>query len=142
LARDLLSLFTGKEHCGTRRPDVMLTLTPNAADTIEKVIGRSAGAGGLRIKVESGGCAGLTYKMGLETAAGPDDTVIETGGARLFIDPESLRHLADVTVDFVENGVGGAGFRFDNPSAVGGCACGASFASTCAAAALKRRAAH
>lgn len=118
----------------------MLTLTPNAADTIEKVLTKNAGAAGLRIQVESGGCAGLKYKMGLERGAGPDDAVVEVGGARLFIDPDSLRHLAGVTVDFVENESGGAGFRFDNPNAANTCACGASFASTCAAAAIKRRA--
>jgi len=116
----------------------MLTLTETAANTIQQVLMRNAAAAGLRILVESGGCAGLTYRMGLEPAAGPDDEVIEVGGARLFIDSASLRLLAGATVDFVEDATTGAGFRFDNPNAQMGCSCGSSFGSSaCAAAQVK-----
>lgn len=105
----------------------MLTLTTNAASTIERVLASNAGAAGLRIQVEGGGCSGLKYRMGLEAAAGPDDAVIEVGGARVFVDPGSRRYLTGATVDFVE-GAGGSGFRFDNPNAATGCAaCGSSF---------------
>lgn len=106
----------------------MLTLTPSAATTIQGVLERNTGASGLRIQVESGGCAGLKYRMGLEVEADPDDTVIVAGGARVYLDPSSLRHLDGATIDFVCDGAG-SGFRFDNPNAMRGCAsCGSASA--------------
>lgn len=104
----------------------MPTVTPGAAATIRRVLDENPEAAGLRIQVESGGCAGLRYGMGLEAEADPSDRVVEVGGVRIFLDPDSARMLIGAVVDFVENEEG-AGFRFDNPNAFHACSsCGSS----------------
>ncbi|HKM64635.1 MAG TPA: iron-sulfur cluster assembly accessory protein [Acidisphaera sp.] len=105
----------------------MIELTENAVNAVRSAI---SGAGqpveGLRIKVESGGCAGFKYLMGLVSDIDPSDFVVDRGGVRVFVDPDSLPYLDGTTVDFVI-GLQGSGFTFDNPQAKNSCSCGKSF---------------
>jgi iron-sulfur cluster assembly accessory protein len=55
-----------------------------------------------------------------------DDTVVETNGVKLVVDPVSLELVRGSAVDFVED-LGGASFRVTNPNAQSGCGCGSSF---------------
>jgi len=80
----------------------------------------------LRLSVEGGGCSGFQYKFDLAESAEPDDSVSETDGVKLLVDPVSLGLVAGSTVDFVES-LGGAAFRVENPNAASGCGCGSSF---------------
>lgn len=105
----------------------MIELTENAVAAVRSALeGADDRAEGLRIIVETGGCAGLKYRMGLETAERIGDLVVDSGGIRLFIDPLTQRHVAGLTVDFVD-GLEQSGFVFDNPNAAGRCSCGKSF---------------
>ena len=105
----------------------MLTLTPSAVKAVGRFLTASADAvAGLRIHVQGGGCSGLQYGMKLEAAKEEDDVVVEIDGVTLFIDPYSAPLLAGVNVDFVDS-LTGSGFKFENPNASGGCACGQSF---------------
>ena len=80
---------------------------------------------GLRIYVESGGCAGMQYGMTLdETQAG--DAVFAQDGVKVLVDPQSLSFLHGSTVDYSDD-LAGAGFRIHNPNAVRSCGCGTSF---------------
>src|SRR5215467_15807853 len=56
---------------------------------------------GVRIAVSSGGCSGMSYSMSFENTARPDDTVIEQGGLRIFVDRQSSPYLQGVTIDYV-----------------------------------------
>lgn len=103
----------------------MINLTDNALNAVRGVISTS-GASGLRITVESGGCAGFKYIMGLANEAKSDDTVIERDGVKLFVDNDSHQYLAGTTIDFVL-AQEGSGFTFDNPNAKASCTCGKSF---------------
>lgn len=103
----------------------MINLTNNALNAVRGVISTS-GASGLRITVESGGCAGFKYIMGLANETKSDDTVIERDGVKLFIDNDSHQYLAGTTIDFVL-AQEGSGFTFDNPNAKASCTCGKSF---------------
>lgn len=103
----------------------MINLTDNALNAVRGVISTS-GASGLRITVESGGCAGFKYIMGLANETNSDDTVIERDGVKLFIDNDSQKYLAGTTIDFVL-AQEGSGFTFDNPNAQASCSCGKSF---------------
>lgn len=80
----------------------------------------------MRITVESGGCAGFKYIMGLANETNSDDTVIERDGVKLFVDNDSQKYLAGTTIDFVL-AQEGSGFTFDNPNAQASCSCGKSF---------------
>jgi iron-sulfur cluster assembly accessory protein len=81
---------------------------------------------GVRIAVNSGGCSGMSYSMSFESQARADDTVLEQGGLKLFVDRESAPYLEGVTVDYVV-GLHKEGFKFINPKATRTCGCGESF---------------
>ncbi|MFQ3451984.1 iron-sulfur cluster assembly accessory protein [Bradyrhizobium sp. UFLA01-814] len=105
----------------------MINLTDSALNAVKSVLGKSAQpARGLRIMVETGGCAGFKYAMDLAEQANPNETVIERDGIKVFVDDMSRDHLAGTTIDFVVK-LEGSGFIFDNPNAGSICSCGKSF---------------
>ncbi|MGN6501012.1 MAG: HesB/IscA family protein [Tsuneonella sp.] len=101
-------------------------LTESAARRVAWIAERQSKPAILRLAVNGGGCAGFTYKFELAEAPDDDDTVAETDGVKLVVDPVSLDLIAGSTVDFVES-LGGAAFKVDNPQAAAGCGCGSSF---------------
>ena len=103
-----------------------LILTPSAAERIGAIAARQNKPAILRLSVEGGGCSGFQYKFDLADGAEADDSVSETAGVLLVVDPVSLDLVAGSTVDFVES-LGGAAFRVTNPQAAAGCGCGSSF---------------
>ena len=105
----------------------MLMLSEKALKAIGRFInGSQTPVGGLRISVTGGGCSGMQYGMALEEAAREDDTVVEIGTLKVFIDPHSAPLLKGVRVDFLDS-MEGSGFKFDNPNANASCGCGNSF---------------
>ncbi len=105
----------------------MIELTQSAADAIRSAIGGSAEpVEGLRIMVESGGCAGYKYMMGLVAGSEPGDVVIERDGIKVFVDASSVSLLHGTTLDFTVS-LEGSGFTFENPNAARSCSCGKSF---------------
>jgi iron-sulfur cluster insertion protein len=101
-------------------------LTSNAAKRVAWIAERQAKPAILRLAVDGGGCAGFTYKFELAEAAQADDTIAETDGVKLLVDPVSLDLVRGSAVDFVED-LGGAAFKVTNPNAQSGCGCGSSF---------------
>jgi iron-sulfur cluster assembly protein len=105
----------------------MITLTESAVKAVGRFI---AGSGkpesGLRIEVTDGGCSGLSYGLRLEEKQTQDDTVIDCGEVKVFVDPLSLPMLDGMSIDFVDS-LEGSGFKFTNPNAAKSCACGSSF---------------
>ncbi len=91
--------------------------------TAEQSVGEG---GGLRLYVQGGGCAGMSYGMDIVESPGEKDRVIEVEGVRIFVDPKSWLFLNGSTVDFKES-LMGRGFVFENPNASGSCGCGTSF---------------
>jgi iron-sulfur cluster assembly accessory protein len=105
----------------------MIQLTDNAVAAVKTALSRSTQpAEGLRIMVETGGCAGFKYRMGLESSAREDDVLVHQDGVTLFVDVDSQPHLQGMSIDFVTN-LESAGFVFDNPNAASKCGCGKSF---------------
>ena len=103
-----------------------LTLTSAAAKRVASIAQRQAKPAILRLSVEGGGCSGFQYKFDLAGEPEAGDSVSETDGVRLVVDPVSLDLVTGSTVDFVES-LGGAAFRVENPNAAAGCGCGSSF---------------
>lgn len=104
-----------------------ISLAPSAAARVAAIAAKQDKPAVLRLSVEGGGCSGFQYKFGLAEAPETDDTIAETDGVRLLVDPVSLDLVAGATVEFVES-LGGAAFRVTNPNATAGCGCGSSFA--------------
>ena len=103
-----------------------IQLTQSAARRVAWIAERQGKAPILRLAVDGGGCAGFTYKFELAEAPEEDDSVAETDGVRLVVDPISLDLVRGSAVDFVED-LGGAAFKVTNPNAASGCGCGSSF---------------
>jgi iron-sulfur cluster insertion protein len=103
-----------------------ISLTENAAKRVARIAERQSKPAILRLAVDGGGCAGFTYTFELAEALDAEDTVAETGGVKLIVDPLSLELVKGSAVDFVED-LGGSAFRVTNPNAQSGCGCGSSF---------------
>ncbi len=103
-----------------------LKLTPSAAKRVALIAQKQKAPAILRLSVEGGGCSGFQYKFDLADAPDNDDSVSETDGVQLVVDPVSLDLVGGSVVDFVES-LGGAAFKVENPNAAAGCGCGSSF---------------
>lgn len=106
------------------RVDVTETAAEQAIDLMEQE-GMDDEAG-LRLFVQQGGCAGLSYGMRFEHEPEEDDTIVNRHGLRVFVDPASLDYIAGSVLDF-EAGLQAEGFHVENPNAVSECGCGESF---------------
>jgi iron-sulfur cluster insertion protein len=103
-----------------------VTLSPSAAARVAWIAQKQGKPAILRLSVEGGGCSGFQYRYGLAENLEPDDTITETDGVKLAVDPVSLDLVAGCVVDYVES-LGGSAFKVENPQATAGCGCGASF---------------
>ncbi len=104
----------------------MLTLTESAAKHLRALLEEKAAPGkSLRIYIERGGCAGMSYEMTLDDRQ-EADTSAERDGVSVIVDPESLPYLEGATVDYCDD-LAGTGFRIHNPKAARSCGCGTSF---------------
>ena len=103
-----------------------ISLTESAAKRVAWIAARQHKPAILRLAVDGGGCAGFTYKFELADQADGEDSVTETDGVQLVVDPMSLELVKGSAVDFVED-LGGAAFKVTNPNAQSGCGCGSSF---------------
>lgn len=78
----------------------------------------------LRVTVEGGGCSGFQYKMELSDEINDKDV---TFADAVVTDDISMGFLDGTKISF-EDGLIGSDFKLENPNAVAGCGCGASFA--------------
>ena len=109
-------------------PEVPVTVTAKAVKMVN-ITKEEEGhdpACGLRIAVRGGGCSGFEYALDFEEEQQDTDLVYDQNGLKVIIDPISARYLAGTEIDYVL-GMTGAGFKFNNPNAVGTCGCGSSF---------------
>ena len=106
----------------------MIQITENAAKHIEKMLAkRNAGESGLRVGVKAGGCSGFEYTFTWETSPRAGDSVFEApDGAKVFVDPKSLRLLDGTMLDY-DMSLLSRGFVLNNPHAKSTCGCGTSF---------------
>ena len=108
--------------------DKPFRLTERAARQVALVASHQAGAQGLRIAVNSGGCSGLSYAFEVASASGPDDISIKaTDGKVVLVDMASMEFLAGAELDYTDE-LMGSHFTVRNPNATSACGCGTSFA--------------
>ena len=107
----------------------MIQITDSAAKVIRRQLERNDKPnGGLRIAVKAGGCSGFSYVFAWDGAARDTDQVFEgADGAKVFIDPKSLKLLDGTVLDFDENNLLATSFTLKNPHAKSTCGCGESF---------------
>ncbi|PIA17139.1 hypothetical protein COEREDRAFT_26811, partial [Coemansia reversa NRRL 1564] len=81
----------------------------------------------LRLRVDSGGCYGFSYKLDMSEEPEKDDVVIDRNGAKMVIDELSLPLVRGATIDWQDRLIGQAFLVVANPQSSGGCGCGSSF---------------
>ena len=84
----------------------------------------------LRIFVQGGGCSGFQYGFTFDESVEEGDTLVDTEGVRLLVDPMSVQYLMGAEIDFVE-GIQGDQFVIRNPNVASGCGCGSSAGGGC-----------
>ena len=107
-----------------------ISLTEKAREHVAKLLTeRDIPDHGLRVFVSGGGCSGMQYGMAMEGESREFDTIVDSNGVKVFIDPTSLMYMRGSSIDYKETLMGG-GFSIDNPQAVASCGCGHSFRTT------------
>jgi iron-sulfur cluster assembly protein len=107
----------------------MIQVTDGAAAQVLKLIQDDPKATPdmhLRVKVVTGGCSGMSYKLDFDSQVTPDDKVVEDKGIKILVDKKSYLYLVGMSLDY-EGGLNGQGFTFNNPNANRTCGCGSSF---------------
>ena len=105
----------------------MVTITETAAKKVGDLrLEEGKPEWGLRIRVVGGGCSGMSYELGWEDQEVAGDSVVESHGVKVFIDPHSAPYLEGSEIDFVDNQMLGSGFAVNNPNVKSSCGCGQS----------------
>jgi iron-sulfur cluster assembly protein len=107
----------------------MIQISESAARVITRQLAKNnLVGGGLRVAVKAGGCSGYSYVFAWDAAPRDTDQVFEgPGGAKVFVDPRSLRLLDGTVLDFDEHNLMATNFTLRNPHAKSTCGCGESF---------------
>ena len=105
----------------------IIKLTENAANRIKEIMsGSENNLKGVRVAVESGGCAGMSYIMEYAKEINPSDEVIEDKGVKVFIDSGAIMYLLGTEMDYKKEQFSSS-FVFKNPNETERCGCGESF---------------
>ncbi|CAG9332251.1 unnamed protein product [Blepharisma stoltei] len=82
----------------------------------------------MRILVDGGeGCGGFVYKFNIESEMKDNDYVIESEGAKIVVDQDSIALIKGSTVDFTDEMIKKVFTVKENPQADMTCGCGSSF---------------
>ncbi|MFL5729471.1 MAG: HesB/IscA family protein [Cytophagaceae bacterium] len=99
------------------KPDLPpVSITEKALTEIQLIMrDKNIPAGyGLRIGVNGGGCSGVSYILGFDTAKASDD-VYDYQGIALYMDKKHAMFVLGMIIDFEESAEA-RGFVFNNPS--------------------------
>ncbi|HMB68808.1 MAG TPA: iron-sulfur cluster assembly accessory protein [bacterium] len=109
-------------------PEAPIEITEAAARAILQRAEREGAQGApLRVRIQGGGCSGVTYRMTYEES-GPaaGDFVKTEHGATVIVDPRSIVFLKGSTLDY-QRDLMQQRFVWTNPNAKSSCGCGESF---------------
>lgn len=104
-----------------------ITLTEAAARHVATMIAKRGQGLGLRVGTKKSGCSGFAYQIDYADAVSGEDTVFESRGIKIVVDPGSLTHIDGMEIDFVRSSLLNQGFEFHNPNVKDACGCGESF---------------
>jgi iron-sulfur cluster assembly protein len=105
----------------------IIKLSDNAANRIKEIMSNAENkAIGVRIGVQSGGCAGMSYVMEYAKEARDNEEIIEDKGVKVLIDPSAIMYLLGTEMDYKKEKFSSQ-FVFKNPNETERCGCGESF---------------
>ncbi len=102
----------------------VMNVSPAAADRVRGLLAKATEGQGLRVSVEKGGCAGMSYKMEIAEPKRGDE-VIDIEGGRVIVDAAAVLYLLGTTMD-VKTTQFSSTFVFENPNQTSACGCGES----------------
>ena len=102
----------------------VMSVSPGAQARVTSLLAEAGETQGLRVSVEKGGCAGMSYKMEIAEPQKGDD-VIEFEGGRVIVDAVAVLYLLGTTMD-VKTDQFSSTFVFENPNQTSACGCGES----------------
>ena len=106
----------------------MIEISESAARVINRQLQKNGlTGGGLRVAIKAGGCSGYSYVFQWDVAARHRSNLRGIDGARMFVDPRSLKLLDGTVLDFDEENLMAMSFTLKNPHAKSTCGCGESF---------------
>jgi len=104
----------------------MITITDKGAERVNHFLqSRQAGIG-IRVKITTTGCSGYAYQLEFADETNSEDTIFESNGVKIIVDPKSLIMVDGTHMDYIKEGIN-AGFSFNNPMEDETCGCGESF---------------
>ena len=103
-----------------------VTMTETAASHVADYLARRGKGIGIRLAVKTTGCSGLMYIFEPVDELGPGDSVYESYGVKVYVDPKSLVYVDGTEMDYVKKGLN-EGFECKNPNVQSECGCGESF---------------
>jgi iron-sulfur cluster assembly protein len=103
-----------------------VTMTESAATHVSAYLGQRGKGIGIRLGVKTTGCSGLMYIFEPVDEMAPEDSVFESHGVNVYVDPKSLVYVDGTEMDYVKKGLN-AGFECTNPNVLSECGCGESF---------------
>ena len=105
----------------------VIKLSDNAANRIKEIMSNADNSTiGVRVGVESGGCAGMSYIMEYAKEVKSNEEVIEDKGVKVLIDPNAIMYLLGTEMDYKKEKFSSK-FVFKNPNEKERCGCGESF---------------
>jgi iron-sulfur cluster assembly protein len=105
----------------------IIKLSDNAANRIKEIMSKADETTiGVRIGVQSGGCAGMSYIMEYAKEPKPNEEIIEDKGVKVLIDPSAIIYLLGTEMDYKQEKFSSQ-FVFKNPNETERCGCGESF---------------
>ncbi|MCP4789622.1 MAG: iron-sulfur cluster assembly protein IscA [Gammaproteobacteria bacterium] len=103
-----------------------ISMSQAAADHVNRYLANRGQGVGVRLGVRTTGCSGMAYVLEFVDEMATEDTVFESRGVKVIIDPKSMVYLDGTELDYVKEGLN-EGFQFNNPNAKNECGCGESF---------------
>ena len=105
----------------------VIKLSQKAAERIKDIMSKAEDTTiGVRVGVQSGGCAGMSYIMEYAKDIKPNEEVIEDKGVKVLIDPKAIMYLLGTEMDYKKENFSSK-FVFKNPNETERCGCGESF---------------
>jgi iron-sulfur cluster assembly protein len=103
-----------------------ISLTPVAAERVEKFLANRGKGIGLRLGVKTTGCSGMAYTLEFVDEMNEEDMSFDSNGVKIIVDPKSLAYIDGTELHFAKEGLN-EGFQFNNPNVKDECGCGESF---------------
>ncbi len=97
-------------------------ITPSASFAFDMALQRRGKGEGIRLRVTTSGCTGLSYSLEFADEPAENETSILCGKIRLHIKKSHLPYLNGLTIDYVKQGEE-EGFRIQGSDSCNSCGC-------------------